>query len=79
MVTLYRQFGLRFAIYADDHEPAHVHVIGDGEMKVVIRGADGKPELIDANGMKRGDIRKAVRIVTERQNYFMERWREIHG
>lgn len=78
MVTVHRQFGLRFAIYADDHEPAHVHVIGDGEMKVAISGADGKPELIDANGMKRGDIRKAVRIVTERQGYFMERWREIH-
>ncbi len=79
MVTVHRQFGLRFAIHADDHEPAHVHVIGDGEIKVVIRGADGKPELIDANDMKRGDIRKAVRIVTERQNYFMARWREIHG
>ncbi len=79
MVTIHRQSGFRFVIYVDDHEPAHVHVIGDGEAKVALSGADGKPELITGDGMKRGDIRKAVRIVTEQQEYFMECWREIHG
>jgi hypothetical protein len=78
MVTVHRQSGLRFAIYTDDHEPAHVHILGDGEMKVVICGASGLPDLIDTERMKRGDIRKAMRIVTELQDYFMERWREIH-
>ena len=78
MVTVHRQSGLRFAIHTDDHEPPHVHVLGDGEMKVVISGAGGLPELIGAEGMKQGDIRRAMRIATEQQDYFMECWREIH-
>ena len=72
MVTIHREAGFRFVIYVDDHEPPHVHVIGDGTMKVVICGEDGKPELIKADRMKSGDIRKAVRIVIERQEHFME-------
>jgi len=28
MVTIYRGEGLRVVIFADDHEPAHVHVFG---------------------------------------------------
>jgi hypothetical protein len=34
---------LRFAIYTDDHEPAHVHVIGDGNAKINLDGPGGKP------------------------------------
>ena len=30
MVTIHREHGLRFAILTNDHEPAHVHVYGDG-------------------------------------------------
>jgi hypothetical protein len=33
MPTIHRQYGLRFAIFTNDHEPPHVHVFGDGEMK----------------------------------------------
>lgn len=79
MVTVHRQFGLRFAIYADDHEPAHVHVIGDGEMKVVIRGANGLPEMAYKTGFKAKDRRRAMEVVRERQDEFLVRWDEIQG
>lgn len=36
MVTVFRLAGMRFVIYTDDHEPAHVHVYGDGEVRVDI-------------------------------------------
>jgi len=36
MVTVLRQFGLRFVIYTADHEPPHVHVYGDGEARIDI-------------------------------------------
>jgi histidinol phosphatase-like PHP family hydrolase len=45
MPTIHREHGLRFAIYTDDHEPAHVHAIGEGEAKIAIRGVDGLPSL----------------------------------
>jgi hypothetical protein len=36
MVTILRSAGMRFVIYTDDHEPAHVHVYGDGEARINI-------------------------------------------
>lgn len=79
MVTVHREAGLRFIIFVDDHEPAHVHVFGDGNAKINIVGLDGKPELIDNDGFKIGDLRKAMRIVAEQQAFLLERWNEHHG
>ena len=79
MVTVHREAGLRFIIFTDDHEPAHVHVIGGGRAKIDLAGADGRPKLIDSDGLKAGDLRKALRIVSEQQAMMLERWNEYHG
>ncbi|MEJ0050322.1 MAG: DUF4160 domain-containing protein [Methylovirgula sp.] len=79
MVTIYRGNGLQVVIFVDDHEPAHVHVFGDGQAKINLIGPDGDPELIWADNMKRNDVRRAMRIVTEHQMLFLERWTKIHG
>ena len=79
MVTVYRAQGLRVVIFVDDHEPAHVHVFGDGEAKINLLGANGSPELISAIGMTRADLRRAMQIVKEQQACLLERWSEIHG
>lgn len=50
MVTVHRESGFRVAIDRNDHEPAHVHVIKDGEVIVNLGGADGQPEVRDAYG-----------------------------
>jgi hypothetical protein len=77
--TIHRQHGLRFAIHTDDHEPAHVHVLGDGELKIVIRGDEGLPLLIYAVGMKATDRQRAMDVLLERQDEFQTRWDEIQG
>ena len=79
MVTLYRGHGLQVVIFVDDHEPAHVHVFGDGQAKINLLGPDGEPELIWADSMKRNNVRRAMQIVTERKMLFLRRWTEIHG
>ena len=79
MVTVWRESGYRFVIFLDDHEPAHVHVFGDGELKVDLTQADAAKALISAEGMKRSDIRRAVQIVMERRHEFLVRWSEFHG
>lgn len=78
MVTVHREAGLRFIIFVDDHEPAHVHVLGDGNAKVNLAGPDGKPELIRNEGFKIGDMRKVMRIVAEQQAMLLEKWSEHH-
>ena len=78
MVTVHRAYGLRIVIFVDDHEPAHVHVFGDGEAKVNLAGSAGAPELIFDTGMTRAEIRRAVSVVKEQQVYLLRRWSEIH-
>ena len=79
MVTVLRAQGLRVVIFANDHPPAHVHVFGDGEAKINLLGPDGSPALIWADGMSRGEIRRAMRIVVEQQMMLLTHWKDIHG
>jgi hypothetical protein len=79
MVTVLRAHGLRVVIFTNDHDPAHVHVFGDGEAKINLLGADGAPELVWAEGMSRGDIRRALRLVADELTTLLARWEEIHG
>lgn len=79
MVTIYRAHGLRVIIFTDDHEPAHVHVFGDGQAKINLIGPDGAPALVWAEDMKANDLRRAVQLVRDQQEQFLAEWREIHG
>lgn len=79
MVTIHRAHGLRIIIFTEDHEPAHVHVFGDGQAKVNLVGTDGAPVLVWAEGMKASDLRRAMQIVRDEQAQFLARCREIHG
>jgi histidinol phosphatase-like PHP family hydrolase len=79
MVTIFRSQGLKVVIFTDDHEPAHVHVFGDGHVKINLVGEGDEPELIFARDMKRSDIRRAVQIVIDNQSEFLAHWRDIHG
>ena len=42
MVTIHRAHGLRIVIFTDDHEPAHVHVFGDGHAKINLTGPEAE-------------------------------------
>jgi hypothetical protein len=79
MVTIYRAYGLRVVIFTDDHEPAHVHVFGEGQAKINLIGSDGAPALVWAEGIKANELRRAVDLVRDRQKEFLAKWREIHG
>ena len=79
MVTVYRAHGLRFVIYLDDHEPAHVHVFGDGEIKAHIIGTKGLPEAVYVHGMKLSDRRKAMDVLRDRQDWFLAEWNRLQG
>ncbi|CAA2099602.1 hypothetical protein MBUL_00235 [Methylobacterium bullatum] len=76
MVTVLRSGGLRVIIFVDDHEPAHVHVFGDGHAKINLVP---EPALVSAEGMTRSEVRKAMKLVLEHRDAFLIRWKEIHG
>jgi hypothetical protein len=82
MVTVHREFRFRVVIYPGrrEHGPPHVHVFNaDGEAKVSIGDVDEAPALLLVVGMRRRDAVRALRIVEERQETFLARWRDYHG
>jgi Domain of unknown function (DUF4160) len=79
MVTVLRSDGFRVIIFANDHEPVHVHVFGDGEAKIDLSGPDHKPLLIWARQMTKQDLRRAMRLVMEYRRFLAGKWRDIHG
>ena len=79
MVTVLRAVGLRVVIYTNDHLPAHVHVFGDGEAKINLLGPGNVPILVWADRMSRGEVRRAMRVVTRESGFLLRRWGEIHG
>ena len=80
MVVVHHAFGMFFVIYKDDHEPAHVHVRGDGEAKVRLIGPDGDPVILRVEGgMTRADERRILREVRKQQLELLRHWKELHG
>jgi hypothetical protein len=78
MITILRAYGLRVVIYRYDHPPPHVHVIGDGEMKIELV-ANGTPRVISTKRMRASDARKALQAVKEHQDALLQMWSELHG
>lgn len=79
MVAVLRVHGLRFVIFVDDHEPAHVHVFGDGEAKINLDGSGGAPELVWMIEFQRADVRRAMRAASDHREALLKEWKRIHG
>ncbi len=79
MITILRASGLSVAIYRHDHEPPHVHVLGDGEVKILLGGIDDMPTVLSVNRMKFGDVKKALRAVADNKELLLAEWSRIHG
>ena len=77
MPTILVIFGLRFYFYADEHLPIHVHLEnGDGLAKIEL---DPKIKLLENKGIKPKDIKRAMSIVEQYKEEFIEKWKEFLG
>ena len=77
MPTILVIFGLRFYFYADEHLPIHVHIENsDGKAKIIL---EPNINLIENNGIKPQDIKRAISIANEYREEFIEKWNEFHG
>lgn len=80
MPTVLRFDGLRVVIYPNDHQPAHVHVIGDGlEAIFSLASDDGRPELIENFGFRTRDVARISASLAEAREHLAAEWRRIHG
>lgn len=59
MPVVLRLGGLRVVIWANDHRPAHVHVVGaDGEAVFILNCPDGPPALRDSFGFRLPEVNR---------------------
>jgi Domain of unknown function (DUF4160) len=80
MPTVLRIGGLRLVIWPNDHDPAHVHVFSEeAEAKIALGESNGHPRLIENRRMKRSDLSKALKGVSEHRLMLMEKWSKFHG
>nr|WP_294504986.1 hypothetical protein [uncultured Rhodopila sp.] len=56
-----------------------MHVFGDGQANINLRGIGGTAELVWFEGMNRGEARRAMQVVGEQQDFLLARWEDIHG
>ena len=79
MPTVHRADGLRFVIYLNDHEPAHVHAIaGAAEARIELGTAEQNPQVVWVRGMGRALARRALDEVVREAEVFRAAWRRIH-
>jgi hypothetical protein len=61
MPTVLRVGKLRIAIYLNDHEPEHVHVLGaDGEAKIELGTQGRKPRILRNDGLRPAELAAAL-------------------
>ncbi|MBR4923993.1 MAG: DUF4160 domain-containing protein [Phascolarctobacterium sp.] len=77
MPTILVIFGLRFYFFANEHLPIHVHLENaDGLAKIAL---EPEIKLVENNGIKPKDIKRAMSIVEQYREEFIEKWIEFHG
>ncbi len=79
MPTIHRAAGLRFVIFLDDHEPAHVHAVGlGGEAKIELGLEPEEVRTMWVKGLSRADVSRAQREVILEHGRFLAAWSEFH-
>ena len=80
MPTVLRIGGLRVVIYPNDHQPPHVHVIGNGcEAIVFLNCPEGPPNLRENYGFSQSELGKILIALQASIQELCEKWSEIHG
>lgn len=80
MPTVLRLGGLRVVIYLNDHQPAHVHVIGRGHEAIFeLNGRSGTVTIRENYGFTRREIADIERALIQSLAGLSAEWERIHG
>ena len=80
MPTVLRFGGFRVVVYPNDHRPAHVHVVGQGDEAVFNLNCPAGPVTLRENyGFAFRDVAKIERALNGYVPTLCESWRGIHG
>ena len=71
-------YGFLFMFFSHEHEPMHIHVIGnEGEAKFSWDG--DKFVLEKSRNVKRNDLRRIQSVISSNSDIIVKRWKELFG
>ena len=80
MPTLFRVGAWRVVIFLNDHEPAHVHVIGpEGHARFSLGCDTADVALLEADGIPTPILRRVAAQHIDRHAECRSTWNAIHG
>ncbi|MGL5949493.1 MAG: DUF4160 domain-containing protein [Aeromonas sp.] len=79
MPTIFLIYGLRVVIYPNDHDPSHVHVIGNGCEAIFNLTHQQPPELRENYGFDSKTLRRIFAELIQRNAEILAQWENIHG
>jgi hypothetical protein len=78
MPELFRMYGFLFMFFSHEHEPMHVHVIGnEGEAKFSWNGE--RFVLEKSRNVKHNDLRRIKDAILSNSDIIVKRWNELFG
>lgn len=78
MPELFRMYGFLFMFFSHEHEPMHVHVIGnEGEAKFSWNG--DRFVLEKSRNVKHNDLRRIRDVISSNSDIIVKRWKELFG
>lgn len=72
MPTLLNIEGLKFLFYANDHPPAHVHILKDNRWAKI----ELKTLTLSYSTLTPKELKKALELTKQHQKEFEEKWHE---
>jgi hypothetical protein len=80
MPTVMRIGGLRVMIWPNDHQPAHIHVVGgEGEAVFNLICPDGPPTLRGSYGFRAADLSRMTSALAIAVSALCADWSRVHG
>ncbi len=74
MAELCRFFGIIVAMFADDHNPPHIHVrYGDYEVTITVK------DYIVNGSMPRKELKRIFQWMEGHQEALMDNWNRLHN
>lgn len=78
MPELFRMYGFLFMFFSHEHEPMHVHVIGnEGEAKFSWNG--DRFVMEKTRNVKHNDLRRIKDVISNNSDIIVKRWEELFG
>lgn len=76
MPELFRLFGFVFMFFSNDHEPIHIHAVGnDGFVKLELQGAEFV--IVECKNVKSNDRKRIIKAANENVDIITARWNEF--